>query len=121
MAIHEELLKRFGGGAGVRDEGMLESALHRPVHLFRYAGPTLFELAAAYAVGVVKNHPFVDGNKRAGFMAAYVFLGINGQQLVAPEEEAVLRTLALAAGELSEDAYAAWLSASCEAWKEEGA
>jgi death on curing protein len=121
LAIHEELLKRFGGAAGVRDEGMLESALHRPVNLFRYADPSLHALAAAYAAGVVKNHPFVDGNKRAGFMAAYVFLGINGQQLAAPEEEAVLRTLALAAGELSEDAYAAWLAASCVAQTEEGA
>lgn len=113
LAVHEELLVRFGGSGGIRDEGMLESALSRPVNLFAYEEPSLFVLAAAYTSGIVRNHPFVDGNKRTGFMAAYTFLGLNGQHLKAPEEAAVLRTLALAAGELSEDDFGKWLAESC--------
>ena len=113
LSTQEELLERFGGLAGIRDETLLESALHRPQHLFAYGKPTLFELATAYAAGIVKNHPFLDGNKRAGFMAAYIFLGANGCEVEAPEEEVVLRTLALAAGEIEEAEYAAWLEKSC--------
>jgi death-on-curing protein len=109
LAVHSELLNRFGGLSGTRDEGLLDSALNRPKHLFSYGRPTLFEMAAAYSHGIVKNHPFLDGNKRTGFMSAYIFLGVNGWSLQAPEEEAVLETLALAAGEISEEAYAAWL------------
>jgi len=114
LAVQEELLARFGGLAGLRDEGLLDSALNRPKHLFHYGKPSLFELATEYALGVVKNHPFFDGNKRAGFMAAYIFLGVNGQELDAPEAEAVLKTLALAAGEIGAKEYAAWLKASCK-------
>ena len=113
LAIQGELLARFGGLAGIRDEGLLDSALNRPLHLFHYGDPSLFELAAAYAEGIVKNHPFLDGNKRAGFMAAYTFLGINGQQLQAPEEEAVLQTLALAADAIGAPEFSAWLDKSC--------
>jgi death-on-curing protein len=113
LATQEELLERFGGLAGIRDETLLESALHRPQHLLAYGKPTLFELAAAYAAGIVKNHPFLDGNKRAGFMAAYIFLGANGCDLETPEEEVVLRTLALAAGAIGEAENAAWLEKSC--------
>lgn len=113
LAVQEELLARFGGIEGLRDEGLLDSALNRPQHLFHYGKPSLFELAAEYAFGIVKNHPFLDGNKRAGFMAAYVFLGANGQELKAPEDEAVLHTLALAAGEIGTEEYAAWLKTSC--------
>jgi death-on-curing protein len=113
LAVHEELLERFGGLAGVRDEGLLESALNKPLHLFAYERPSLFDMAAAYAYGIVKNHPFLDGNKRTGFIAAYVFLGINGLNLDAPEEEAVERTLALAAGAIRAPAFAAWLKRSC--------
>ena len=113
LAIQGELLARFGGLDGIRDSGLLESALNRPLQLFHYVKPDLFDLAASYAHGIVKNHPFLDGNKRAGFMAAYTFLGVNGFQLEAPEEEAVLQTLALAAGEIEADAYAAWLRKSC--------
>jgi death on curing protein len=109
LATQEELLARFGGLSGIRDEGLLESALNRPRQLFTYGSPTLPELAAAYAAGIVRNHPFLDGNKRAGFMAAYIFLGANGLELDAPEEEAVVQTLALAAGQIDEPAYAAWL------------
>lgn len=113
LAIQGQLLARFGGLSGLRDDGLLESALNRPLQLFHYGTPSHFDLAASYAHGIVKNHPFLDGNKRAGFMAAYTFLGINGWQLEAPEEEAVLQTLALAAGELDADGYAAWLARSC--------
>ena len=112
LAIQGELLNRFGGLAGIRDEGLLDSAINKPKNLFAYGKPTVFELAASYASGLVKNHPFLDGNKRIGFMAAYVFLGANGWSLEASEEEAVLETLALAAGESAESDYAAWLAKS---------
>jgi death on curing protein len=113
LATHEELLKRFGGLDGVRDEGLLDSALNRPQHLFAYEKPALYELATAYAAGIVKNHPFLDGNKRTGFMAAYIFLGANGRFLEAPEIEVVERTLALAAGAITEADYTTWLEKSC--------
>jgi death-on-curing protein len=109
LAVQTELLNRFGGLAGIRDEGLLDSAIGKPRNLFAYGHPSVFELAASYATGLVKNHPFLDGNKRIGFMAAYIFLGANGWNLEAPEEEAVLQTLALAAGESSEPEYATWL------------
>lgn len=109
-----EILAAFGGLAGVRDEGLLHSALSRPKNLFAYGKPTLFEMAAEYALGIVKNHPFLDGNKRAGFMAAALFLEANGHHLTASEEEVVLNTLALAAGEIGAEEYAAWLKASCK-------
>ena len=109
LAYHESLLERFGGLSGVRDESLLDSALNRPKHHFTYGEPSIFQMAASYAHGIVKNHPFLDGNKRAGFIAAALFIETNGYKLQAPEEEAVLETLALAAGESSEEAYAAWL------------
>jgi death-on-curing protein len=109
LAVHAELLNRFGGLSGIRDEGLLDSALNRPKYLVYYGSPTLFQVAASYSHEIVKNHPFLDGNKRTGFMSAYIFLGVNGWSLEAPEEEAVLEALALAAGETSEEAYATWL------------
>lgn len=109
LAVQTELLNRFGGLAGIRDEGLLDSAIGKPRNLFAYGNPTVFELAASFATGLVKNHPFLDGNKRIGIMAAYIFLGANGWCLEALEEEAVLQTLALAAGEATEAEYAAWL------------
>jgi death-on-curing protein len=112
-AIHQELLGRFGGLAGIRDEGLLASALARPEHLYAYATPDIFELGTAYAYGIVKNHPFIDGNKRVGFMAAYVFLRANGECFSAPEEEVVVQTLALASSDCTEAEYAAWLKDSC--------
>lgn len=113
LAIQEQLLARFGGLAGLRDEGWLDSALGRPLQRYHCEKPDLFDLAASYAHGLVKNHPFLDGNKRIGFMAAYTFLGVNGEFIQAPEEQAVLQTLALAAGEIDADGYAAWLRKSC--------
>lgn len=109
LAYHESLLERFGGLSGIRDESLLDSALNRPKHLLAYGKPSIFQMAASYAHGIVKNHPFLDGNKRAGFIAAALFIETNGFQFRAPEEEAVLETLSLAAGETSEEAYAAWL------------
>jgi death-on-curing protein len=113
LSFHDEMLERFGGLEGLRDEGLLDSALNRPLQLFHYGKPSLFELAAAYAAGIVGNHPFVDGNKRAGFMAAALFLEANGLVFAAPEEEVVERTLALAAAAIGEEEYAAWLVRSC--------
>lgn len=113
LAFHEEMLARFGGLAGIRDRGLLDSALNRPRHVFAYGHPDLFELAAAYAGGIIKNHPFLDGNKRAGFMAAALFLEINGMEFRAPEEDVVLQTLAFAAGDIRQKAYAGWLKRSC--------
>ena len=113
LAIQEELLARFGGREGLRDEGLLDSTLNRPRNCFLYKNPSLFELASEYALGLVKNHPFLDGNKRIGLMAAYIFLGANGYELNAPEQEAVLNTLALVAGEIGAAEYAAWLKKSC--------
>ena len=113
LATQEELLSRFGGLAGLRDEGLLESALHRPRQLFDNGQPDVFDLAASYASGIVRNHPFLDGNKRAGFMAAALFLEINGYSFRATEEDVVLHTLGLAAGQLDAAAYDQWLKASC--------
>ena len=109
LALHEQLLAAFGGSSGIRDEGLLDSALARPENRHAYDAPAVFELAAAYAFGLVKNHPFVDGNKRIGFAAAIVFLEISGYQFQATEADATVRTLALAAGEMDEAGYAAWL------------
>ena len=109
LAYHESLLERFGGLSGIRDESLLDSALNRPKHLLTYGKPSIFQMAASYAHGIVKNHPFLDGNKRAGFIAAALFIETNGFRFQAPEEEAVLETLSLAAGETSEEAYAARL------------
>jgi len=113
LAVQERLLAEHGGGAGVRDDALLESALGRPQNLFAYGKPTLFDLAATYAHGIINNHPFIDGNKRAGFMAAFLFLGRNGFDLVADEEDAYEQTLAVAEGTLDEKAYAKWLKENC--------
>lgn len=115
LAIHTQLLARFGGNAGIRDDNMLESALAKPRQLHTYGDPDIHAMAAAYAFGIVKNHPFVDGNKRAGFVAAYTFLGINGVDLAAPEEEAVLFTRGLAAGDITLEEYTLWLQKSSPA------
>jgi death-on-curing protein len=112
-AFHLGMLSMFGGLSGTRDEGLLHSALGRSQNLFAYGQPTLYELAAEYAVGIVKNHPFIDGNKRAGFMAAALFLETNGMRFSASEESVVIHTFGLAAGEISGAEYAVWLAESC--------
>lgn len=113
ISFHEHLLARFGGLSGLRDQGLLESALARPQQLFGYGKPSLFEMAAAYAFGIAKNHPFLDGNKRSALMSAALFLEANGLSFQATEESAVERTLALAAGAIGEEEYAVWLKNSC--------
>jgi len=113
LALHDLLLAEFGGAAGVRDEGMLDSALSRPTNQFAYAATTDFpSLAAAYAFGIIRNHPFIDGNKRTGFAVAVLFLELNGLKVSAAEADATVQTLALAAHELDESAYAGWLRAN---------
>lgn len=103
------MLADYGGSGGVRDEGMLESALGKPRNLFAYGSPSLAELAASYTFGIVRNHPFVDGNKRTGFMLGASFLEINGQRFTASEELVVITTQQLAAGEIGEADYTDFL------------
>jgi death-on-curing protein len=112
LTLHEQSLAEFGGAAGTRDEGLLDSALGKPENLFTYDKPTIFDLAASYGFGLVKNHPFIDGNKRVGFIVAVVFLELNGYHFQATEADAAVRTLALAVGEMSEAEFAAWLKAN---------
>lgn len=109
LALHEQLLAEFGGATGIRDQGLLESALARPENLHAYGDPDIHELAASYAYGLMKNHAFVDGNKRIGFATAILFLELNGQRFSASEADATIQSLALAAGAIDEVKYAAWL------------
>jgi death-on-curing protein len=110
-AVHDEQLAEHGGGAGVRDGGALLSALARPQNLAAYGEPDAPALAAAYAFGVAKNHPFVDGNKRTAWVLARLFLQKNGVRLNYQDADAVVAMLALAAGEISEDELAEWFRA----------
>lgn len=109
LAAHQMLLAEFGGSPGLRDEGLLESALARPRNLHAYESPDIAALAASYTAGIVGDHPFVDGNKRTGFIAAYIFLDRNGLDLIAPEAEATTMIRSLAAGKITEPDLAAWL------------
>lgn len=113
-AIHRRSIARFGGAAEIRDTGLLESALERPRNRLAYGDdPSIFDLAAAYCAGIVRNHPFVDGNKRAGLLAAHVFLDMNGQVFRPVEADAVNVIMALAAGEIDEGGLAAWFAEYC--------
>jgi len=109
LDVHAEQLALFGGSDGVRDVGLLESALARPVNKFAYGETDLAPLAAAHAFGIARNHPFLDGNKRVAFASILVFLGLNGWDLDAPPEEATAVMLALAAGEIEEDVFTRWI------------
>jgi death-on-curing protein len=109
VALHEQLLAGFGGSAGLRDAGLLQSAMARPQTLLAYGTPTVFDLAACYAFGLAKNHAFVDGNKRLGFAVAVLFLELNGYRFDAAQADAAVRTLALAAGDLNEHGFSNWL------------
>jgi len=109
LLLHGESLVVHGGAPGIRDEGLLESALMRPENLALYGTPDIFDCAAAYAFGLARNHPFIDGNKRAAFLACGMFLYLNGHRLTATQADATLVMLALAAGELPEADFAAWL------------
>jgi len=109
LAIHDEAIAEFGGHGGVRDEGLLESALQRPNHLFVYGdAPSLFDLAAALCHGIVKNHPFLDGNKRTGLLSARAFLFVNGQVFEPEEADEVETMVGVADGRVSPDAPARW-------------
>jgi death-on-curing protein len=107
--LHNESLSLHGGAAGLRDEGLLESALARPLNLSAYGDPDVAALAAAYGVGLAKNDAFVDGNKRAAFLAVGLFLGLNGYRLTTTQVDATLTMLAVAAGETDEDQFAEWI------------
>lgn len=110
LAIHADQLRDHGGSLGLRDAGLLESALDRPRNKFLYEPDVdLAALAAAYGFGIAKNHPYMDGNKRVAFQAMYVFLGINKREMNAPEDDVVRLILALAAGELDEIQLTTWL------------
>jgi death-on-curing protein len=108
-AIHDEQLTIHGGSPGMRDAGMLESALDRPGNKWAYESAGLPELAAAYGYGIARNHPFVDGNKRTSLLAIYTFLGLNGIDFVVPEAMAAAMILSLAAAEVSEESLARWI------------
>jgi death-on-curing protein len=107
--LHDESLAEHGGAPGLRDEGLLESALARPLNLVADGRSDIADLAAAYGVGLAKNHPFVDDNKRVAFLAVGMFLALNGRRLVATQADATLMTLDVASGTLDEPAFAAWL------------
>lgn len=109
VLLHDESLVAHGGASGLRDEGLLESALARPRHLANHEQPEVAALAAAYAHGLDKNHPFVDGNKRAAFLSVGLFLGLNGWKLTASQAEATLAVFGLAAGDIDDQGFAAWL------------
>jgi death on curing protein len=109
LAIHDEQLAEHGGPLGIRDEGLLESALARPLNRAGYAGPDMAELAALYAIAIARNHPFVDGNKRTAFAALFMVLALNGMEFEPPEVDATITMLRLASGDLSDDEFTAWV------------
>jgi death-on-curing protein len=109
LLLHDESLAAHGGASGLRDEGLLDSALARPLNLSLYEEPDTAGLAAAYGFGLAKNHPFVDGNKRAAFLAVGLFLAINGYRLRATQADATLTVLSVAAGDIEEAAFADWI------------
>lgn len=112
LALHDMMLAHYGGTTNLRDAGLLESALARPQQLLAYGKPSMPELAAAYVAGIVRNHPFVDGNKRTGFILGAGFLERNGWEFLADEADAVIQTLALAANAITQEQYASWLGSN---------
>ena len=109
LDVHAEQLALFGGADGVRDRNLIESALGRPQHKFAYEESDLAALAAAYAFGIAKNHPFVDGNKRTAFASMIVFLGLNGIDFDVPPQDPTVMIISLASGEVSEESFARWI------------
>src|SRR5215813_1819816 len=109
LVMHDEQIAEHGGAGGVRDLSLLESALARPRNTWSYGQDDLVILGALYAAGIMRNHPFIDGNKRTGFLTAYAFLYVNGLEIVADEAEVIVQCLALAAAEIDEAEFAAWL------------
>ncbi len=109
VAIHDEQLRAHGGAPGVRDVGLLESALARPLNRAGYGEPDTAELAAIYALGIISNHPFIDGNKRTGYVALETFLALNGLRFPVSDADAVITTLRMAAGDITEAETIAWV------------
>ena len=114
LLLHAESLAEHGGGQGLRDDGLLNSALARPLNLAAYGEPDIAALAAAYGWGIARNHPFIDGNKRTGFVVGILFLELNGYTFTASEADAAQAVLALAAGTLDEAGYARFLRANSQ-------
>jgi death-on-curing protein len=115
LALHDRLLALHGGASGVRDEGLLKSALARAQQMHAYAeSPSIIDMAAAYTAGIVRNHPFIDGNKRTGFVVGVLFLEVNGYAFTASEQDAAQAVLNLAAGTLDEPGYASFLRANTQ-------
>jgi len=114
LAMHGRLLAEHGGAPEIRDSSLLDSALARPQNLLAYNDPDICDLAASYTSGIIRNHPFVDGNKRTGFMAGYVFLACNGLRLTVSELDVFQVVTLLAASEIEESEFAAWLRENCE-------
>ncbi|MGR9015080.1 MAG: type II toxin-antitoxin system death-on-curing family toxin [Gammaproteobacteria bacterium] len=112
LALHEEHLAEHGGPVGIRDRGLLESALFRPQNLIGYGNPDLAALAAAYGFGLARNHPFIDGNKRTAFTVMELFLVLNGQELIADDPSCIVTILKLAEGSLTEAEFADWIRAN---------
>ena len=115
LLLHDESLAEHGGASGLRDEGLLESALARPLNLALYGEPDVASLAASYGLGLAKNHAFIDGNKRAAFLAVGLFLGLNGYRLHATQADATLTVLSVAAGDTDEAEFAQWIRAHIQA------
>jgi death on curing protein len=109
LAIHDEQIAEHGGGGGVRDDGLLESARARPLNRASYADPDIPELAALYAIGIARNHPFIDGNKRTAYVALETFLRLNGLCFPASDAECVVTMLCLAADDISDEDFTAWV------------
>jgi death on curing protein len=114
LAIHDRLLVEHGGGEGVRDEALLQSALSRPLNHIAYANSDVIELAAKYTAGIVQNHPFIDGNKRTGFLVGVLFLELNGYRFTATEEAAAQAVIDLAAGAMDENGFCEFLRANTQ-------
>lgn len=112
LILHDESLAEHGGASGLRDEGLLDSALARPLNLLAYGAPDAADLAAAYGVGLAKNHAFIDGNKRVAFLSAGLFLALNGRRLTASQADATLTMLSVASSEIDEAAFARWIRAN---------
>lgn len=115
LAIHDEQLAEHGGAVGVRDDGLLDSALARPLNRAGYGEPDVAELAALYALAIARNHPFIDGNKRTAYVALEVFLRLNGCRFPVSDAEAVVATLQMAAGEMTDEEFTAWVRLHAQA------